>query len=298
MKIAYVANHDAGGNEDERHIAAALEWMGHTVTRIAQNPGALRRAAGHDLLLFHHWYDVDPGELERLAMPKVGWFFDKVWNGRDRWVRAIAPLCTRFFMTDGTFAARSGIPTVRVLRQGIGGFGEPRGTLQKGRWGATVAHVGGVYGERVQWAKRLSDRYGEAYKAFQGIHGRDLYDFCRTTPIIVAPEYPSDDGYWSNRIYLLLGSGAFLVHPRLAGLADEYVDGIHFAGYADSTEMFDVIDYYLANPDEWERIAAAGFKKTQLEFTYLRRCQKLLAETFPRRSTGILGSVRQRTGTT
>ena len=297
MRIAYVAQHGAGGNEDERHVAAALRELGHDVTLIKQT-GSPAGVRGHDLLLGHHWYDVNPDWFASLDMPKAIWFFDKVWNGRERWVREIAPLCTRFFLTDATWAASAGIPTLRTLRQGVGA--EYRGSVaaRDGLYAPTVAHVGGLYGERLGWAKRLTGRYGGDFRAFQGVHGPALADLCRKTPIVVAPRFPSDDGYWSNRIYVLLGAGAFLIHPRLAALAGEYVDGIHYVGYSDEDGMFRAIDRFRGLPAERAAIALAGYERTRSEFTYLRRCQTLIEEITRPASTGTRASARRATATT
>ena len=278
MKIAYVANHGNRGSDDtEGHIAHSLEQLGHKVTLINQTSSPAG-VSGHDLLLFHHWYNVHPGYLESLKMKKVAWYFDKVWKGRDNWIRRIAPLCDRFFLTDGTFAAESGIAQLQVLRQGIGDRDVRIGQNLPHIYPASIAFTGSVYGERAAWAAALEKRYGLKFRVFNDVFNRDLYDLCASVPAIVAPMHPSDQHYWSNRVYLILGSGGFLVHPRLEGLADEFEEGVHYVAYASERELFETIDYYLKHNDERRKIAAAGYARMHERFTFTHRCEKLLKE--------------------
>lgn len=298
MKIAYVANHGNRNSDDsEGHILHSLRKLGHEVTCVAQTSSP-SGVDGHDLVLFHHWYNVHWGYLERLKVPKVCWYFDKVWNGREKWVRELAAQGVRIFMTDGTWAKSSGLANVSVLRQGIGDRDPRPGQTDRHRWPQDVVFTGSTYGERESWVRGLKDRYKGRFGAITGVHNRELYDLCATVPIVAAPPHPSDDGYWSNRLYLVLGSGGFLVHPRLADLAIEYQDQVHFVGYSSDAEMFERIDYYLAHPEERRRIAAAGFKRTHELFTFTHRCRELLKATPRPANTGTKGSVVRKIATT
>lgn len=289
MKIAYVARHGNRGSDDtEGHIRHSLEKLGHEVRLIAQT-GSPAGIGGADLVLFHHWHNVNPGFLASLEMPKVGWYFDKVWNGRDKWIREIAPLCEKFFLTDGTFAASAGIEQLSVLRQGIGDRDVRAGAWLPHVYPASVAFTGSVYGERAIWAARIERRFGPKFRVFNDVFNRDLYDLCASVPIVVAPPFPSDDHYWSNRIYLILGSGGFLVHPRLAGLADEFEEGVHYAAYGSEDELLHTIDYYLRHDDARRKIAAAGYARMHERFTFTHRCQTLLSRITGPANTGTPG---------
>ncbi len=289
MKIAYVANHGNRGSDDtEGHIRHSLEKLGHEV-RLIQQTGSPAGCGGADLLLFHHWTNVNPGFFAKLDMPKVGWYFDKVWNGRDKWIREIAPQCAKFFLTDGTFAAGAGIAQLSVLRQGIGDRDMRPGENLPHRYPASVAFTGSAYGERAAWAEGLKKRYGYGFRVYQDVFNRDLYDLCASVPIMVAPPHPADDHYWSNRIYLVMGSGGFMVHPRLAGLADEFEEGVHYAAYGSEDELYWTADYYLKHPDERRKIAAAGTARMRERFTFTHRCQELLKEIRPLLNTGTTG---------
>lgn len=232
MKIAYAAQHGAGGNEDERHVVEALQDLGHTVIEVAQtgSPAGIPKDA--DLLLFNHWYGVNLSWLKSLPIPKVGWYWDKAWNGREDWLRQVIPLCDLFFMTDETWGRSSGLPNVRYLRQGIGVRGEAqRGKPQPGKW-PDIVFTGSPYGERAEWVRVMKSRHGKRFGVVQGVHGRELYDLCETARVVVAPPFPGDDGYDSNRIFLTLGSGGLLIHPKHKWVNREFKDGVHYVGYA------------------------------------------------------------------
>lgn len=277
MKIAYVHTENKQSDETEKHIAYSFRKLGHEVIEFPQtgSPAGIPKDA--DLLLFHHWYGVNVGFLESLPMPKACWMFDKIWRGRDAYVRTIAPLCDKFFLTDGTFAASAGIPQLQVLRQGIGDRDAKAGTMNRDAYPGDIAFTGSVYGERAAWAQGLEKRYGSKFRVFGNVFNRDLYDLCASVPAIVAPMHPSDQHYWSNRIYLVMGSGGFMVHPRLEGLAEEFIEGVHYAGYASQEELYDTLDYYLREDAERRKIAAAGFALMHQKFTFTHRIKALLA---------------------
>lgn len=278
MKIGYVAMHGNRGSDDtEGHIAFSLEKLGHEVVKIPQTGSPAMARGNFDLILFHHWYNVNLGFLATLKAKKVGWYFDKVWKGRDEWLNRVIPVVDHFFMSDGTWAAGAGHQNLHVLRQGIGDRDMRPGDPQTKRWKAQVAFLGSAYGERAWWTSRLHEKFGDKFLVYNDVFNRDLYDLCATVPIIVAPPFPSDDDYWSNRIYLTLGSGGFLIHPRLAGLAAEFDEGIHYVTYGSDEELEHRIRYYLENDDERRKIAVAGAARMQERFTFTHRVKELLS---------------------
>lgn len=283
MKIIYSAKHGNKGSDDtEGHISRSLEKLGHEVIRVREGDPVPQG----DLLLFHK----SAPDLKGFRGLKACWYFDKIaWNDRERWVRSVLPDVDLFFLTDGTWARENPDPKLRVLRQGIGDMDTRPGRPRRGVWKAQICLLGGVYGERYKWAVDLKKRYGEAFRVYGDVFNRDLYDLCETVPIILAPPYPSDDGYWSNRIYLTLGSGGFLIHPRLEGLREEYEDGYHYVGYSSHEELVKHIDHYLTRPEERDKIRENGRKKTLTEYNFTERCHLLLREIARLKPTGTTG---------
>lgn len=275
MKIVYLAKHGNIGSDDtEGHISRSFEKLGHTVIRVQETEN---ETPDGDLLLFHK--GGNQNAIMGFTGKRVFWYFDKIdWNDRVPKVRRLIDLADHAFVTDETWALSNPSPKLKILRQGIGDSDTSRGGPREGVWKAQIAFLGGVYGERVKWVELLKNRFGTAFQVYNNVFNRDLYDLCETVPVIVAPPFPSDDYYWSNRIYLTLGSGGFLLHPRLKGLDKEYKHGVHYVGYRSWKELEEKIVYYLNNSLERETIREAGFKKTHEDYSFTKRCQKLLEE--------------------
>lgn len=288
MRIIYYARHGNRGSDDtEGHIGRSFEALGHEVVRVDEGS----EVPTGDLLLFHKGGKNITSVLSAFSGLKVCWYFDKIdWNNRAEWFHSVLPLVDLMFITDGTWARTHPDPKLRVLRQGIGDLDTSRGVPREGVWKAQIAFLGGLYGERGKWAERLKRRYGEAFQIYGNVFNRDLYDLCETVPIIVAPSFPADDWYWSNRIYLTLGSGGFLIHPRLKGLSSEFKHGYHYVSYDTHEELEHFIDYFLEHEDERNKIRENGRRKTVQTFNFTRRCQRLLTETTRLRNTGTTES--------
>lgn len=248
---------------------------GHIAHAIKQIPTDL------DIYLFHKTYNPPEG----FKGLKVCWYFDKLWKDRPEWMKDILEKVDYVFMSDETWARNNPHPKIRIMRQGIGDRDVSLGN-KTGRYKGKIAFLGSVYGERALWASKLKERYGSDFQAYNSVFNRDLYDLCADIPIIIAPEYPSDDYYWSNRIYLTLGSGGFMIHPHLKGLDREYIDGEHYVSYTDFNDMCEKIDYYLANPQERNDIRLKGYNKTITSYTYTTRWQEILKEIQAHQSIG------------
>lgn len=85
--------------------------------------------------------------------------------------------------------------------------------------------------------------------------------------------------YWSDRVYETMGRGGFLVMPRIEGLELEFTEGEHLAFYdfGDLDGLRRVIDRYLGDDIERERVRRAGHAKVRSACTYTHRMRELLA---------------------
>lgn len=259
MTILYNSKPNPESDNTEGHIKYALEKLGHTVVT----------EGNADLYLFHKTFNPP----KDFTGKKVMWYFDKVWNGRASYINEVLPLIDLALLTDETWVNKQKNPKLRVLRQGIG---EEDACYADKLRVPEIVFCGSVYGERTAWVKALKERYGDEFTVVNNKFNKGLYDLCASAKIIVAPQYPSDDHYWSNRIYLILGSGGFLIHPRLSGLFSEYEEGKHYVGYESLDELFFKIDTFLNNKDARKKIKVAGQEKTHKDYTYTKRCQTLL----------------------
>lgn len=285
MKIIYFANFENKYSDTtERHITFSLKQLGHEVIEVNERDFDIEKIISlkGDLFLFHkggELADIPLPEfiklLNLLTIPKVCWYFDKAWDGREIWLETVIPFTDFTFMSDGSFLKRHNFKNAFYLNQGIGNEDMSLGT-PKPQYECDIAFVGNVYKDRQQFCNLLLQRYGDKFKIFKYSFGRNLNDLCATAKIIVAPKYPSTEFYWSSRVYMITGSGGFMLHPRLEGLKEEFKDKENIAFYHDMDSLFEKIDYYLAHEDERKEIQKAGHELCTTKYTYSDRVKKIL----------------------
>lgn len=263
MKILYNAPLNKDSDATETHIAHSLEKLGHIVVS----------EGDADIYLFHKQYNP-PQDFTGI---KVCYYFDKVWHDRVGWMEDILKKVDAVFLSDETYVREHNHPKLHVLRQGIGESSDYVGENKHLYNGVKIAFTGSIYGERTQWYKQLKERYGEAFCRYDSVFNDELKDMCAEIPIFLAPLFPTDEYYCSNRIYLTLGSGGFMIHPRTKALVDDYVENEHYVGYEDMHELFQKIDYYLVQHEERKRIQKQGYEYTINHITYTKRCENMLS---------------------
>lgn len=294
MKIIYLGNfNNKDSDKTEEHIKYAFEQLGHEVIAVPESnlvSGENDMAAevlnieNPDLFLFHKGgvgsvitLDLLVKLLNYITCKKVFWYFDKVFPDREEYIENVTPYVDYGFLTDDTYLRRHNSKNLSCLRQGIGNEDTSFGKFRK-EYECDIAFVGNPYGERAEFIKTLSQAYGDRFKVFNNVFNRDLYDLCASAKVIVAPTYPNDEFYWSSRIYMILGSGGFLIHPDLYGLKDEFEEGKHFIGYKTIEEMMVAINYFTDPKHEEERskIQMAGYKQCHKIATYKDRIKQML----------------------
>jgi len=281
MKILYLGNFDNPYSDaTEKHIRYALLQLGHEVEEVNEknvNPDELVEKKC-DLFLFHkggmpqeQLLDV----LQTMTCKKAMWYFDKVWGDRLIWMDSVVPFIDYAFLTDESWVKRHNLKNTYVVRQGIGNENASLGKYNE-KYANEIAFLGSVYGQRKPFVEALMMVYGDKFCVRNDIFGRKLYDFCASTKIIVAPKFPQDDFYWSSRVYMILGSGGFLIHPKLYGLQEEFEDGKHLVMYNSGKELGDKINYYLKHPKERKKIQMAGYQHCIKNYTYLDRVKLMM----------------------
>lgn len=285
MKILYLGNFgNKFSDKTEEHIKFAFEQLGHEVITFEEKEFNTQRLLSikADLFLFHKGGENFGVGLPRLiellnkmTIQKVCWYFDKAWKGREIWLDRVTPFVDYMFVTDETWARRRNFNNVRILRQGIGNENLSKGKVVE-KYKGDTAFVGASYGQRYSFVEALKEVYGGGFKTYNNVFGRDLYDLCASTKIFVAPLFPQDNFYWSSRVYMIIGSGGFLLHPKLEGIKTEFEDKKEIVYYRNGRELKEYIDYYLEHETERLSIQEAGYKKCIENFTYLDRVKNML----------------------
>jgi hypothetical protein len=291
MKIVYIAKHNSGGNDEEGSISYALEKLGHEVFKIHESKVPIYRGKVHgDLLLMHKYQDVT--RLPQFSMPKVCWFWDMVVFPNDgemvernqfrlKWLRNVIDSVDLVFMTDGDWLqSNKNCGKLHILRQGHDerriGIGRREDNLRNDVL-MTATRYGWGTGRRefVNW---MYETYrGRMTHVVEGKYGQELADLMVNHGVVVAPEYPMTDLYWSNRVYLTLGYGGFLLHPVSAGLMESFQEMRHLTYYHDKHDLECRLEMYMKHPEARRHVAQQGMEEIRQRHTYTHRCVELLS---------------------
>lgn len=288
MKILYVARHTCGLNDDEGAIGYALEKLGHIVHRIQQDSGYLAsQIPDADFCLFHHWEDLN--QIGRVEIPKVFWCFDLI-NYQDNelgsrnknriaWITKITDASDLGFCTDGDWVRQDTTGKLIQLLQGA----DERRMRMPNRVDQDVPLLltgAGRGGERRQrFVDDMRNIYGESLTHIEsGIYQEKLASLIERSEVVLAPDAPATDHYWSNRVYMTLGFGGFLLHPYCEDLTHHYTSGREIVYYKNRQELDQLIDHYQGQPEERWEIQSRAFERTAAEHTYRHRCEVLMEE--------------------
>jgi len=283
LKIIYLANfNNKNSNYVEEDIKSALEELGHEVVPVHEKDFKKVLDIKADMLLFHKagigryisledWIFM----LNHITCKKVMWYFDPIYlfGKREMEIETIAEYIDYGFLVDDTWRRRHKYKNLYSLKEGIG-------TIYKGKvreeFKCDIAFMGNIYGKREEFVGILKRKYGDKFKVFDNVFRQDLADACVSAKIVVAPDFPTDEFYWSSRFYLTLGLGGFLVHPDVYGLREEFEEGKHFAGYKGLEELVMTIDYFLENEKERKAIQEQGQKRCLKIGTFKNRLKEML----------------------
>lgn len=294
MRILYVAKHGHHDNEDEDAITFALRKLGHQVFCVDERLFRYEHQTNCDWLLFHKWPNAGRF-LPNLSIPAVFWYFDKVDDDGDetlrersrarvQWMNAVIPHVLCGFCTDGDWAAKA--PNNLVwLTQGADERVVGAGNSESFGEQYDIAFFGMVnHGQRrANHISHLRERYGGRFNVIgdnvhQRVHGRAMADLIARTKVVIAPDGPNTDRYWSNRFYQVLGFGGFLAHPYCGKLSEQYTAGFDFIGYDSWEHCDEMIELALGKPNLRKMCAASGFARTVSHNLYRHRCAELVAE--------------------
>jgi hypothetical protein len=84
-------------------------------------------------------------------------------------------------------------------------------------------------------------------------------------------------GYWSDRVYRVLGHRGFFLTRYTPGLEEFFRNEEHLVWFRTDDEIPALLDRWLADPAGRDRIASAGFEHVRAHHTYDHRAAELLA---------------------
>jgi hypothetical protein len=261
MRVGYLSFFSPWHTETE--IADYLEFAGHEVWRYHYTKVNQQKFLQQDFdLVITALPQCLPAEFwKKIKAPKIAWYFDWIRGYAQReqqYLEAVKPFDLTI-STDGwiDMYEKAGIPRIWLPHAC-----DPRTyhPLTKTP-GVAVGFIGHVYTqERRALLDGLRRRYDfRHYGNREECWGPKYSQVCNSVEIMVGDNCRNDiPGYWSDRLYLSLGSGAFLMYPRVPGIEKYFEDGKHLVLFDNPQDLNNKIDYYLTVPEERVRIARAG----------------------------------------
>ncbi len=147
-------------------------------------------------------------------------------------------------------------------------------------------NVGGfpMSGFRKQMVQTLQNRYGNKFKVFGNgwTHGTwaigDQYkeaEVYRGCKIAINCSHFNYKRYSSDRLFRLMGAGAFCLSHNYNEIGQEFEIGAHLDVWNSIDELIKKIDDYLAFPDHAKLIAKEGCAHVHLNHTWKNRIEQL-----------------------
>lgn len=295
------------------HMERALRALGHDV--LAINRRKVERFVGRRLgewwvrrqvaafrpdVILVFTFDLAPDQLQAFrALAPTATFFDDCPPTLDARVAAAARASDVFFITNrgqvDLYRRELGITPAYVT-----GGCDPTDHFRvppDPAWASEVAFIGTAdeRGGRVDVIKALAARYdvkvyGDRWREFGLTPAKDdVYPpqyrlICNSAKTVIGCDLRDDvELYFSNRTWLSLGCGAFLVTRHIPKLEEVLTDGEHCAFYRDPAHAVEVVGRYLADDAARSRIAAAGHAYAHREYSYARMLERMLAHEGLRR---------------
>lgn len=275
MRIGYISCFSIWHNEVD--IADTLEEFGHEVDRYHHTcidmDRFLSRAKRYDVVITAVPHTLPKQfflDIKSRGPKLIAWYFDWIWDYLGRHKHYIQRI-KDFDLTlssDGDTDKRyrdAGVKR-RYMRMACNTrIYRPVHLTNEERkeYSHDVGFVGHSYFPR---RKALIDGLASSFDfchwgQFNEAYGINHAKIVAATKIMVADNFRNDvPNYWSNRVYTEVGSGGFLLHPRVPKMDKVYKDKEHLVYWDDMEDLHGKIRYYLRHDDEREEIARCGQK--------------------------------------
>tara|TARA_R100001198_G_scaffold95782_2_gene82913 strand:- start:1223 stop:3001 length:1779 start_codon:yes stop_codon:yes gene_type:complete len=300
-KIAFIGKFDK--IYDEEGKARALESLGHEVIRFSevtfnrtpQNSPITLFRQNPDILIYTKLRIPEAqqilNECKQRNITTVCWVPDLYFGlERESLIHHKSPIFTSDLVLTPDGGNQKKFKNLGVnhicLRQGIPQEYLSSGVAEEVEKDLDIVFIGtcqSVHGSRRRdLINYLHNKYGNKFHWFgksgdNEIREKSLQEIYKRSKIVIGDCVPSNN-YWSNRVYEVMGNGAFLLHPRVVGLENYFIDGKHAAFFEmdNFKDLSDKIEFYLNDPLKRKIIAQNGLREISENHTTTHRAKLLL----------------------
>jgi hypothetical protein len=149
------------------------------------------------------------------------------------------------------------------------------------KWFSEVAFIGKPWKDnRVKLLQAINRNFdlktwGAQWQAFDlkclksRIYPKEYAKICYSAQIMLGCDQSFElEGYFSNRTWITLGCGGFLLTNYNPGLENIFTKGEHLEWYHSQEECLELIDYYLKHEARRKQIAQNGYRFAHTHRTY------------------------------
>jgi len=158
------------------------------------------------------------------------------------------------------------------------------------KWASEVAFIGRPWKEnRIKLLQAINQQFhlktwGAQWQAFDlkclksSIYPKEYAKICYSAKIILGCDQSVElEGYFSNRTWITLGCGGFLLTNYSPGLEFIFTKGEHLEWYHNPEECLELIDYYLKHEARRKQIAQNGYQFAHTHRTYDKVIDEIIA---------------------
>lgn len=212
----------------------------------------------------------------------IFWSFDYMRLEGREWYLEMAALADLSFSTDGkdsdNWYKDRNVKSIELHQAAAPIHDIPKSFTEedKSKFSYDVVFLGMLWTDRRKKMDKMLSSMGISYKQFghpnQIIHGEDFAKVCYLSKIIIGDNCTNEvAGYWSNRVYVVLGCGGFFLASYVPGLEAVFKEGKHLAVYNGLDEMKSKVEYYLPREGTRKAIALGGYQHVRQHHTYDNR---------------------------
>jgi len=293
VKIFYYAMFEGPGY-CENWIADALNRHGHYCHRIEKTLVPWDQFENRVLkdkpeaVLFSKIPEVSEGMFQRFRNRYNGkiifWTFDYMRDPNNKWYWPLAPIADICFQTDGTdhdgWYEDNKVNRVELHQAAAPQHDLPTAFTEEDleKWECDVIFMGSLYHDTRKKLSKYLGGLGVHYKHFgypgQELWGSDFAKACYFSKIVIGDNYINTiPGYWSDRSYLALGCGAFLITAHVPFIERSFGINHHLVTYEAIRDLKQHIEYYLPREGQRKLIALEGHRHVRKHHTYDNRIE-------------------------
>jgi hypothetical protein len=247
-----------------------------------------------DVVLFTKIPEVTPSQMLLLKEHYKGlilfWTFDWMLHEANEWYWGLAPLADICFQTDGfgeSWYEENGVNRVELHQAADAQHDIPTILTAKDieRFSCDVAFTGSAYTpqrkELFSFLKELPyefKHYGSSTGSLtSGTDGGEVWgsDFAKAVylaKVVVGDNFVNNiAGYWSDRVYLTLGSGGCFCTHYVEGLEKEFTNFGHLVWWSSLEELGNHLNILLKNEGMRKAISKQGYDLVRKKHTFDNR---------------------------